>query len=154
MTSSHWVTPDQILCPVYPEPRRAGPFLSSSHSHLVPSTYYNIAQLPIGLCHRLWAPERQSLRLKLSWCRPWQQTDTQHSLSRWEQGVSVKRECQHCGHTFVTTQHAAQMSSEDCSWWLNWGSHWLIGWSAKATRVPLWSTRAARTLPVPTSTPT
>lgn len=79
MTSSHWVTPDQILCPVYPEPRRAGPFLSSSHSHLVPSTYHDIAQLPIGLCHRLWAPERQSLSLKLPWCRPWQQTHTIHS---------------------------------------------------------------------------
>ena len=159
--SSHPVTPNQVLwlqlwvlhclpwAPLgWAHPQLQPVTLFPHLSHHIPAVCWC---LPQTLSSQKAKPVSK-VTLTLSLAPDGHTRDTQRRGGGKEAYARI--ECQSQGHTFETMQHAAQMSSDDCSWWLNWGSHWLMGWSAKAKRVPLWSTRAARTLPVPTSTPT
>lgn len=58
----------------WPHPQLQPQSLCSHTSHV-------ISLLTVGLCHRLWAPKRQSQCLKLPIRCPWYQMDTQETLS-------------------------------------------------------------------------
>ena len=97
--------------------------------------------------------------------------DFQYEYRPWKRGLSIlltlgvlSKRCQKSYHrdnwlvaarcpTLTTLQHAAQISSEDCSKKSGCGSRtWMI-WLAVLMMSPPALTKAARTLDVPTSTP-